>query len=261
MAYHVFGQGSKILFCLHGYGDSGDSFYFLEKYLGKAYCIIAPDLPLHGSTKWDKKNAFLPSDLLQWIILICKKEGISLSNENKIHLLGYSMGGRLALSLFSASPNDFEMMALFCPDGLHENFWHFISTQTKAGNFLFQKTMFHPGWFFQLMEGAYQIKILNKSVYKFVHHYLDDPQARDLLYKRWTLFRKFKPSIPLVKKLVLKNKIPLTLVFGNYDRIILSSRSTYLKKNNPQVKVLILNAGHQIMREKYWPEIARAFYQ
>ncbi|MEO8116242.1 MAG: alpha/beta hydrolase [Bacteroidota bacterium] len=261
VAFHVFGQGPKTLFCLHGYGDSGDSFYFLEKILGDEYCIIAPDLPLHGGTQWNEKKLFQSSDILQWIPLMYEEAGKPLPVKNKIHLLGYSMGGRLALSIFTASPQDFEKIVLFCPDGLHENFWHFISTQTLAGNFLFDKTMQHPGWFFKLMEGAYQVKLLNKSIYKFAHHYLDDPKARELLYKRWTLFRKFTPAISIVKKNILKYKIPLTLVFGSYDRIILSGRSDYLKKNNPEVKVFILDAGHQLLREKYGPEIARVFYQ
>ena len=261
VAFHVFGQGRKTLFCLHGYGDSGDSFYFLEKYLGNEYSIIAPDLPLHGGTQWNEKKLFQSSDILQWIPLMCEEAGKPLPATNKIQLLGYSMGGRLALSIFAKSPGEFEKIVLFCPDGLHENFWHFISTQTRAGNFLFDKTMQHPGWFFKLMEGAYQVKLLNKSIYKFAHHYLDDAKARELLYKRWTLFRKFTPAISIVKKNILKYKIPLTLVFGSYDRIILSGRSNYLKKNNPAVKVFILDAGHQLLREKYGPEIARVFYQ
>ena len=261
VAFHVFGQGPKILFCLHGYGDSGDSFYFLEKILGTDYTIIAPDLPLHGGTQWNEKNIFQPPDILQWIPGMREAAGMHTAEKNKIQLLGYSMGGRLALSIFSEAPRDFEKIVLFCPDGLHENFWHFVSTQTMAGNFLFDKTMQHPGWFFNLMEAAYQLKLLNKSIYKFAHHYLDDPGARALLYKRWTLFRKFTPAISHVKKNILKYKIPLTLVFGSYDRIILSARSNYLKKNNPAVKVLILDAGHQLLREKYGPEIARVFYQ
>ena len=187
--------------------------------------------------------------------------GVQLTEKNKIHLLGYSMGGRLALSIFNKAPNNFEKIFLLCPDGLHENFWHYVSTQTWAGNMLFKKTMHRPGWFFHLMDVAHSIKLLNKSVVKFAHHYLDDPKARALLYKRWTLFRKFLPSTSRVKKNIIQHKTPLTLVFGNYDRIILSKRSDTIKKSNPYVKVFILDAGHQILREKYGPEIARVFYQ
>lgn len=261
IAFHVFGQGPNTLFCLHGYGDNGDSFSFLEKFLGNDYHIIAPDLPIHGDTLWNETKIFEPSDILDWISKMQEIAGVQLPEKNKIHLLGYSMGGRLALSIFNEAPNKFEKILLLCPDGLHENFWHFVSTQTWAGNILFKKTMQHPGWFFNLMDGAHEVKLLNKSILKFAHHYLDDPKARDLLYKRWSLFRKFVPSISAVKKNILKHKTPLSLVFGNYDRIILSKRSDSLKKNNSFVKVFVLDAGHQILREKYAPEIARIFYQ
>lgn len=260
IAFHVFGKGTKTLFCLHGYGDMGSNFYFFEKWLGNDYCILVPDLPFHGNTKWNDGDFITPADIVAWILPM-QEIACPDCKEKQIQLLGYSMGGRLALSVFQYAPEMFEKIILICPDGLHQNFWHFISTQTKAGKIVFEKTMQNPKWLFALMDGAYHLNLLNKSIYKFAHHYLDDPTARDLLYKRWTIFRKFVPDMAVIKKMGIAHKTPIQLVFGAYDRIILSKRSDFLKDKNPYTRVYVLNAGHQLMREKYGEELARVFYQ
>ncbi len=260
IAFHVFGKGAQPLFCLHGYGDEGSNYSFFEKWLGRDYCIIVPDLPFHGQTDWQDGNTITPNEMLAWITSMQKMACPDLTGK-KIHLLGYSMGGRLALRLFQEAPDMVEKIILVCPDGLHQNFWHYIATQTRAGNFIFEKTMHHPNWLFLLMNSAYQLRLLNKSIFKFAHHYLDDPKARDLLYKRWTLFRKFVPEIATIKKCILHYRVPMLLVFGAYDRIILSKRSHFIQAKNPYSKIYILHAGHQLMREKYGEELARIFYQ
>jgi len=101
--------------------------------------------------------------------------------------------------------------------------------------------------------------LLNKSIIKFVHQYLDDKEARLLLYKRWTTLRKFKPDLYVVKKNIVNQMIPVRFVFGSYDRIILDKRSNFFKTDKANVKVLLLQAGHQLLKEKHAKDIARQF--
>ena len=130
--YCRFGNGDKTLFCFHGYGESSDSFLFLENYLGKEYTIIAIDFPLHGKTDW-KQQIFLPDDLINIIELL-------KPSKQKISILAYSMGGRMALHLLQTIPQSIENIGLIAPDGLHLNFWYWLGTQTKMGNNLFKLT-------------------------------------------------------------------------------------------------------------------------
>ncbi|MEO8713275.1 MAG: hypothetical protein ABI405_14180, partial [Parafilimonas sp.] len=62
--YYVFGTGNEILFCLHGYGEDGKSFAFLETHLGNTYTLYAIDFPFHGATEWNERQGFSTGDLI-----------------------------------------------------------------------------------------------------------------------------------------------------------------------------------------------------
>lgn len=246
--YYVFGKGAKTLFCFHGYGENGYSFAFLQKRLGDDFTLYAIDFPFHGKTQWNEEAPFTPDDLIAIIKLI------HFTN-TKFSLLAYSMGGRVAMHLIEKMPDEIEMAALVAPDGLHQNIWYRLTTQTHLGNKAFAYTMKNPGWFFKTVNAIARLKLLNKSIIKFMHYYLDEEKERMLLYKRWTFMRKFKPSLWHIKHLCERYPVQLNFLFGEYDRIILSKRAGIFK-NAKNINITIIHAGHQLMKEKYANEIA-----
>jgi len=253
--YLKFGQGIKFLFCFHGYGEDAQSFTFLRSVLGNDYTLIAIDFPFHGKTKWNEGFEFTPDDLQEII------NGIVPLELQTISMLGYSMGGRIALTMLQQFPSKTDSVVLIAPDGLHKNFWYWFSTQTSMGNKLFDYTMKKPWWFFSGMTFLTKFRLLNKSIFKFAHTYLDDDRERMMLYKRWTTMRKFVPQSAIITAALRKYKIPLKMLFGSYDRIILAERSTSLDKTNDTITVKKIKAGHQLLKEKYSKEIAVLFYE
>jgi len=241
--YYKYGNGDKVLFCLHGYGEDGTSFLFLEKDIGNDYTLYAIDFPFHGKTEWNEKEPISPKDFLNILNSIN-------TTQNNYSVLAYSMGGRVALHLLQYIPEKIERAILIAPDGLHENFWYFLSTQTKPGNKLFAYTMKRPELFFSVLNAAGKTKIINKSIVKFVHYFLDDENERTLLYKRWTAMRAFKPNLTAIKKTCDKKNIHLYLLFGSFDRIILSKRAAVFKESK-NIQISVIKAGHQLLKEKY----------
>ena len=251
ISYRRFGDGDKILLCLHGYGEDAGSFLFLEKILGKEYDFITLDLPFHGSTDWKEGLLCTGDDLMNIIDQIVGNSSKSFA------IIGYSMGGRVALQLLQANPDRIQKLMLIAPDGLHHNIWHQLSTQTAIGNKLFLYTMNRPYWMFGLMKLLTATKIFNKSIVNFVHYYLDDPDSRQLLYKRWTTMRKFNPNQCLLKKIIVEKKIRICMLFGKYDRVILTKRGLkFRKKLEAFITIKELEAGHQLLRPKYADDIA-----
>jgi pimeloyl-ACP methyl ester carboxylesterase len=253
--YSVFGTGKKILFCFHGYGENGNSFELLKPLLEKDFTMVCIDLPFHGKTEWNEGLLFIPNQLIEIMSLI--KE----LNHQAINLLGYSMGGKASLQLLQLIPAQIERVVLIAPDGLHNNFWHWFSTQTFIGNKLFKFSIHHPSGIFFLMKLADKLRLINKSILKIAHYYMDDKNERELLYKRWITMRKFKPVLSSVKSNIKKHKIPVQFLFGKYDSIILSKRSNFLKSDVENIQVHEIGAGHQLLKGKYAQEIAKLFYQ
>jgi pimeloyl-ACP methyl ester carboxylesterase len=252
--YNRFGSGPKWIFCFHGYGESGESFALFEPFLGSDATLIAIDIPFHGKTAWNGPLLLEPAVLIELI------DTITGDNQTVVQFFAYSMGGRIALKLFELMPDRIASMVLVAPDGLYQNKWQWFTTKTSLGNSIFKHTMQNPHWFFHLIKIANQLKLINPSVSKFVHYYLDDPKERAELYKIWTLTRRFRPDIGLLKSLIKSHKVSLRLIFGKYDRIILSKRGTHFSKGmDDLVKVIEIDAGHQLLQKKYAPIIADYF--
>jgi len=253
--YCKMGKGTRFLFCFHGYGEDATSFRILEKVLGNDYTIIAIDMPFHGQTHWHGPLQFTPADLAAIINTIVPLELQTIS------LMGYSMGGRLTLALLQHMPEKIDRVALIAPDGLHKNFWYWLATQTKAGNRFFKNTMEQPGWVFAIMRVLQALRLMNKSIFKFAHSYLDDNRQREMLYKRWTTLRFFKPDQQCISRALRQHAIPVHMLFGQFDRIILAMRAGKLHRNNSNIHVKVMKAGHQLLKEKYAREIAALLYE
>ena len=66
--------------------------------------------------------------------------------------------------------------------------------------------------------------------------------------------RKIKPDLNALKKICPSEEIQLNFLFGKYDRIILSRRADIFK-NTKNIRIKVINAGHQLLKEKYATEI------
>ena len=244
-----FGQGPQVVLCFHGYGESARSFIFLEKYLGSDYTFIAINLPYHEGSGWNEPYPFTPAHLLEVVEGIFSQAGIAPAT---FLLLGYSMGGRVAMTIADRYPQKVSKLCLVAPDGLHLNFWYWLSTQTRAGNALFRFTMRHPGWFMGMVKTAHRLHLLNTSVGKFLASYIGDPAVRQELYDRWTCMRKFKPRLVHLQEQVRRQPIPMQMLFGKYDRIIIAARGQqFAQTTGPHCQVTVLQAGHQLLQEKF----------
>lgn len=252
VSYHQFGSGPELMICLHGYGENGSAFSSLEPLLGQLYTLVCPDLPLHGATRWNQPAMDLTDmdNLLQ--ALSRQVAGQSRQVEGlpvPFALMGYSMGGRLAMAYAEQFPHRLSHLFLLAPDGLGLNFWYWLATQTGIGNTLFRFTMRHPDWLFEAMELGKYLGLINQSIYKFSHHFLDDPLQRKLLYERWTFFRLFRPRINRLQQAIRRHHLPTDLFFGKFDRIITANQAGPFKSlTGGPCRVFLLEAGHRLLK-------------
>ncbi|HEY4207443.1 MAG TPA: alpha/beta hydrolase [Puia sp.] len=266
--YYRWGQGPRLLFCFHGYGESAASFSFLEEFLGDAFTIIAIDLPYHGQTDW-KDGPLTAATLLaimdqiladqlppapvggSTVLIPPSPSAGDPSLMNNWWLMGYSMGGRIALSLLGHAPEKIGRLILLAPDGLVVNPWYWLATQTAPGRQLFKWTMDHPGWFFFILRAGNKLNLVNPSVYKFVSTYVTNNDIRKSLYMRWIGLRLFKPRLRVIKDIIRRRQLPVQLLYGKFDRIILSERGEqFCKGIEPWCELTVISAGHQLLKKE-----------
>lgn len=254
LSYSCWGTGDKLLLCFHGYGESAASFSFLESSFGQEFTILAIDMPFHGETEWEEGLFFDPVDLQA---IVKKVVSSSPGFRKGWWLLGYSMGGRVALQLLELMPDKIERLVLVAPDGLKVNGWYWLATQTGWGNWLFRWTMQHPGWFFLILRAGNKLGLVNRSVYKFTFNYIGDWLVRNDLYKRWTTMRAFRPDMKAIRSLILEKGIPVRLLYGQYDRIIRwETGEKFRQRIEPYGRLEIAPAGHQLLHVKHIDELA-----
>ncbi|WBA79978.1 2-succinyl-6-hydroxy-2,4-cyclohexadiene-1-carboxylate synthase [Endozoicomonas sp. GU-1] len=118
LSYYCAGDvHAPVLVLLHGFLGRANDWDSLLAALKDDYCLIAVDLPGHGSSQWleeDTQGAdYFCYRLEQTVQTIEQVEGISLKRFN---LLGYSLGGRLAMAYTTAFPQRVAQLLL---EGAH----------------------------------------------------------------------------------------------------------------------------------------------
>lgn len=260
ISYMRFGSGARPVFCFHGYGEDAMSFAFLESYAGTQFSFFAIDLPFHGLTIWKEGYNCTTDDLIKVVEQILGEHKLqNLDGSQKIALMGFSLGGRIALALYEKIPANVDRLILLAPDGLKVNFWYWLSTQTWIGNRLFLITMKYPTWFFGFLKLLNKLNLVNASIFKFVNYYIGDREVRKLLYARWTTLRKISPHLQRIKSSVRLNNTQVQLIYGTHDRIILSSVGEKFRKGiEGHCTITVINAGHQVLHEKHVKDILAA---
>jgi pimeloyl-ACP methyl ester carboxylesterase len=260
--YYRFGSGPAAAICFHGYGEEGTLYSFFEKHCGGNYTFFSIDLPFHGKTEWNEGLLFTPGDLQQIALGIAEANHFRPGPTERLTLMGFSLGGRIALALYQEQPRAIEKIVLFAPDGLKVNFWYWLSTQTLIGNQLFSFSMKNPGWFFGLLRSVNNLKLVNASVFKFVNYYIGNKEARLHLYQRWMCLRRLKPDPLRIKNYIRKYHTKARLVYGRYDRIILPARGEKFREGIEEYcTISVIESGHQVVHENHVQQLLPALFQ
>ncbi|WP_440133466.1 alpha/beta fold hydrolase [Chitinophaga sancti] len=240
----IAGKGEDLLICLHGFGESTLPFSRLVPTLGKIFTIVAIDLPLHGKTEWKENRRFEREDLHAIITLLLETQKKSVFS-----LLGYSMGGRVALCLTEMMGSQMRELILLAADGLRDNPWHQFVTQTSIGHRLFKHITYHPKFYFWLLNTGNKLKLINNSLHRFANNSMNTLQKRELVLNVWTIMAHMMPNRQLIKQQLAQYRIHTLLIFGKYDRVIPSSLGIRFMDGTFPAEMMVLDKGHQLLTE------------
>jgi pimeloyl-ACP methyl ester carboxylesterase len=239
ISYLKFGKGNDILFAFHGFNETAKSFLAIEPSLGERFTIIAFDFPNHGLTEWNEDHVFGKKDAQNVIDCFLKQENIS-----RFSVMGFSMGGKWALSLTEAFPDRIDRLILMAADGIKTNKWFNIAMYPAWSRKLFKMAIRNPGWLFLLIKLLRRLRIASKFLYEFTTNHLDTEKKRWRIYHTWMSLKEFAFDIDSIKKSVNENEISVSLIFGKYDEVIPPEVGEFFQKDIDDCQLTIIKRGH-----------------
>lgn len=255
ICYYMSGHGKQLLIAFHGYSNDSHIFDVLLPALQNDFIFISIDLPIHGNTRW-RDGLFTSGKLNKIISQIIEKEKLP----QVYMLMGFSLGGRIVMSLFQQFPQQVSSMILLAPDGLYQGKWYRFIAQSFIGTRITAYFLKHPETAMRILNWSKKNHIINAHVYLYAQGLLNSRRERMLLYARWTFMRKMRPSLKKVCKAINTYKVPVKLVFGKGDTITPEHNADYLLANAPSfVEFQEWEAGHLLLRERYYHQLSALF--
>jgi pimeloyl-ACP methyl ester carboxylesterase len=249
LSYIEWGHGHEVILCFHGFGREASDFKPFQKLLSPHQRLIAVDLIAHGESRFldhrDPIHALRPQE---WVSLL--NAFLEDRKIDQFHLLGYSIGGRIALCTWQWMPEKVKSVLLLAPDGLKKNKLYQFTSGTSMGRALYRYFVRKPQLLFATAGFLHRVQILHPKLHRFVHVHLDSEAKRQLVYDAWLAYRAFFPHLKKLSLQHQKSMVPLTMIFGKNDSIIrpqLAKKLTRLFKTH--VNVIEMNAGHRLLND------------
>ena len=248
LGYIQAGEGPNVILAFPGYGRSAKDFEVLVEHLPVDHSLLAIDYFGEGDSVLDDPETIMSvkefDDLIRNIPAV--KESRS------IILLGYSLGGRVVMTLFNHSQQNISRIILLAPDGLKRNPVHFFLSGTSAGRSLFSFSAKHPHIVTGMVKAIINLKLINDKLGRFVLSNTSDTGTLNKVRLTWKNFAKFWPGLKLFKKLINSTNTPVTLVMGKHDRIIKPAFANYLHRpTSLNIKTIIADGGHDLIKKGF----------
>ena len=253
LAYRIYGHGPLPVLAFHGFGRTGADFAVLEHELGDRCTIHAFDLHFHGESPGypERTNKpFTPMELAGYFTAFMDHIGAQ-----KVLLLGYSLGGRLALNLLEQVPERIQRAFLVAPDGLKTRLWYRALATSSMGRWLYGRFVKDPTVAHAIIHALHRTRLMSDKMHHFMIGQTDSRAKRQLVHDVWLSYRLIEPGLSQVATHARTHVIPIHLFFGRYDRIIRPAFGGRLRDLAPeQVTMEELPFGHTLIT----PELARA---
>jgi pimeloyl-ACP methyl ester carboxylesterase len=261
LSYKTLGNGDEIILAFHGFGHSKEDFSMIEPFLSGKERIIAIDLFGHGEAFFPEsrmKNDPISKD--EWKILI---EDILIREKvSKFHLMGYSLGGRMALVTFEMFKDRVKSVFLFSPDGLHKTPSFAFANESKIGRALFRAGIHNYLKVKPVVKALHDLYLVPRSKARFILRQMENPKRIEMAKYVWSALSICWPDLHKIFDNSTKD-IQVIILFGKYDPLIKPSYGDVLDNfSQHNINRYILPMGHRtisregfdlLTTEGYWP--------
>nr|WP_276371729.1 alpha/beta fold hydrolase [Chryseolinea sp. H1M3-3] len=200
----------------HGFGQDNYSFHSLSSLLMGHYTAYIFDLYFHGQSTWGYGES--PLEKGHWKETM--QEFLKENQIEKFSVVGFSMGGKFALATLEAFPHRIEEIILLAPDGIKTSFWYSLATYPLLFRKFFKSMIHHPERFESILKTLNALGLADKGLLKFAAYQMNSEEKRNRVYHTWVVFRHLRFDINQLASLINHYKISLTMIVGQYDKVI-----------------------------------------
>lgn len=235
-----------MIIAFHGFGRSGEDFSVFAKALGDIATIHAFDLPFHGESPSPSERViipFEPNELRDYFTAFADH-----IQAEKFVLIGYSLGGRVALSLLETMPERIARAILIAPDGLKTKPWYRGLASSAWGRARYTHFIDHPQHVYWIVNAVHGLKLMNDKMRRFILGQTDTREKRLLLHDVWLSFRHIEPDLHAVASNASRLQLPINLIFGAKDSVIRPELAKNFEPLAAQwISTTVVDAGHQLL--------------
>lgn len=265
---------SKTVVAFHGFDREAKEMGNFMPLYDSSTSMLSISLLHHGSSK---PLPPLPlEEPLSPQVLIDALEAYVGPDNVHIELLGYSMGARIALSLFQDFPDKFSRVIALAPDGLKMGRFYKFIVNTHIGRSAWGMIDKYPKTNRLIIDVMRSLRIISEHKHHFGRFHTDNPEIRQRVARGWMGHKAFWPEKNKLAKVLHENtskEKTVYFIFGNRDKIIPFSWSLPLQKrlqefstNNSTIRgvyFLQVPSGHvmrhrnivELIKEKIWQTI------
>ncbi len=250
LEYKQFGTGKSLVLAFHGFNRPLEDMQIFESILEKDQSIISVHLFDHGASTWPEQfnieegiSLFTFQELLIAFLSELKTDSFSL--------IGYSLGGKICLSILEMNAFNIERTLLIAPDGLYTNPFYRLLIGTRMGRSLFRSVAKNPRKVLGITDRLKSLRLIDAKLHRFVHVHLGEGnrfEDRMRIYNSWLAFQHFRPNLRRILELVEKERVDLKIIMGKQDSVIKAKHGKRILKLGLNKGCLhYLNQGHQLI--------------
>lgn len=244
IAYRKFGYGPATLLAFHGFGQSSQIYWSIERRLGRQFTIFALDLFFHGSSRYTGSQLLTKTDWSELLTAFLNEQRIA-----RFSVMGFSLGGRFALVTAENFASRLDQLILIAPDGITYNFWYSLATGSSPGRRFFRYMLEHLFVLNRLGYILIRFGLLDQSIIRFVDARLNSPHHREQIYQTWTHFRHIRPDLACISKDLNTYPIRTHFFTGAFDQLVPGTYILPLAKRLRHYTLTVLKTGHNRLIE------------
>ena len=253
-----------VVIALHGFARPLEDLRAAHHAWSHSHAMISIHLPHHGGSgplpgSGSDDRPMEPEAFNRIIDAIISRE---IPNAGKRTLLGYSIGGRIALALLVNRPEAWHHVVLLAPDGLKKSPFYAITVHTLLGRWAWFWMDRHEQWVWKWSDALLKWGLISKHLHGFIYFHSSSHAMRMMVWKGWRGHRECWPGYGAIKA-ALEQVPRATLVFGEFDKIIPFANAKRLQRmtrNQQHVTYQTVRSGHNLLKPETMDEIVRCIF-